>query len=130
MGLSDDPLPTPMQARRNVAVSADDLRPGNQGYSFPAITGIAYFMAALVGALMGKISGLWFDPYWQRVFVVIGVVGLPAFLWWSSRRRAKKYARMDAEAQYRRQAEEREYRERQIEEARARGDFDRWKNDE
>ncbi|WP_299498669.1 hypothetical protein [uncultured Roseobacter sp.] len=130
MGLSDDPLPTPMQARRNVAVSADDLRRGNQGYSFRAVTGTAYFMAALAGALMGKTSGLWFDPYWQRVFVVIGVVGLPAFLWWSSRRRAKKYTRMDAEAQYRRQAEEREYRERQIEEARARGDFDRWKNDE
>ena len=130
MGLSDDPMPAQMKATHRVAVSQADLARESQAYHLRALSGFAYFIAVLLGILLGAASGIWLGPQWQRIFMAIGAIGLPMLLWKMNNNRAKKFERLDADKRYRVQEEQRKLTEKKIEEARMRGEFDRWNKDE
>jgi hypothetical protein len=126
MGLSDDPMPTPMRGHIAAAVNQEDASREMQGYHLRAVNGFVYVLAIMVGAFIGAALGKGFVPQMQAVLAVFGALALPSLLYWAALRRAKRYERLDTEARYKRQEEQALLRDKQIEEARAGGDFDRW----
>ncbi|MEP6266489.1 MAG: hypothetical protein ABJ139_04035 [Paracoccaceae bacterium] len=130
MGLSDDPLQPPMQAPDKAAVSWKDLQREQQRYHLRALNGYAIFVSVPLGALIGMLVGIKFFPDLELFLVLTGAIGAPAFLSWMRYRKSRSHTHLSLEEHQLRDAEREANVEQQIAEAKARGDFDKWKKDE
>ena len=126
MGLSDEPMPTPPNG--GAEVNARYARAMAQSYLSRGL-----FAMAMLSFVVG---GFFFQAVWNLIFgfttiapAMIGAIGTPIFFLVWSVGASRRAVHDEAEQKRLDEAERSTQKLRDIEAARARGDFDRWEED-